>query len=123
MADYPYFLELQAVLTANGTATVSQPIPTGESWDIMGLRQQSTGAFVITDIRDSRGVHYTNASASTPIPNDYFQDTASPNLQQSEFPIKLSIPPAIIFYIDLKDTSGGGNTVNLILPVIRHAGS
>lgn len=115
MASYPYYLTLQAILAASGSGTMQFPVPQGQTLDIAGIRQNSTGAFVVTDIRTSDGVHYTNASVSVPIPNDVFQDSGSPNIQFTDMPELLHVEGGTILYIDVRDTSAAPNTVNIIL--------
>jgi hypothetical protein len=73
----------------------------------------ATGAFAITDIRDSSGNHYTNASVAVPLPSTVLASGANNNNALKDFFKNIFIDGGSIFYVDVKDTSGAGNTVNL----------
>lgn len=113
MAEFPYVLVLQAVALANSTATAFYALPPNEKLSLHDVRRSATGAFSITDIRKSGGEHLTNASASTPILSTQIQDGSSPNIGFTDFGGELEIEGGETFYIDVKDTSGSGNTINL----------
>lgn len=116
MAELISILLLNAVVPASGTATAVYVIPRGDVWDLVDVFQNATSqSCFITDIRDSRGFHYTNASPQTPLPLGLFQLIGSPNISESSFPFPLHLEGDIVFYMDFKDASAAQNTVNVIL--------
>lgn len=114
MAEFPYFLILNSVLAGNGSGTMSYTLPQNESIELTELRFIATGAFNITDIRDSSGNHLTNASAANPILSTMIQNAASPNIAVAQLPTPLIISQGKTFYVDVLDTSAAGNTVRLL---------
>lgn len=119
MADFPFLIVLQSVLLANGTGTMSYTVPNGESLEISSLVFQSTGTFAVTDIRNSASLHYTNASASIPIPSAVLPSSANNFNSIGEFISNIKLGGGDIIYFDVKDTSGAGNTVNIVLSAVR----
>lgn len=120
MADAPYFITDTQVLGAGATGTWAFSVPVNESYDIYDLRFSSTGIFDIRDIRDSAGVHYTNASSVDPLPSVQLQNGASPNIGFQRFPETLHLAGGTSLQVDLFDTSGAGNTVRLTFLAVRH---
>ena len=119
MASVPYFLQLNAVLGAAGTGTLSFTVPKNEGLQLRQVRFSSTGAFNVTDIRDSAGQHYTNASSANPIPSTELQNAASANIGIQALDIELNLVGGVTFYVDLVDTSGAGNTVRVLFTGVR----
>ncbi len=113
MADRSYMLILQLVLAANGTGTLQFPMPQGEFLELDQMVFSSTGAFAITDIRDSSGNHFTNASVAVALPSTVLASGANNNNALKDFFKNIFIDGGNILYVDVKDTSGAGNTVNL----------
>lgn len=116
MSEFPYLLQLAAVLTNGGTGTVSYTVPANEELDLFQLFAVATGAFSITDVRDSAGNHYTNAAAANPIPSTLLSTPTNNYNVFQDFPVPIHIEGAKIIYIDVIDTSGAGNTVRMMLP-------
>lgn len=114
MAKYPYTLTLQIALAASSTGTLSYNVPQNESLELNDMRFISTSTFNVTDIRDSSGKHYTNASAAQPILSSMLQSAANANLSVKDFQEPLLIDGGKTFYIDLIDTSAAPNTVRLV---------
>lgn len=114
MALIPYSLVLEATLTSGGTATVSYPVPVGESLELTDMIFVSTGIFNITGIRDSSGRNYTNASLSVEIPSSVLKSGANAFNAHNPFSIPLVIEGGTVFYIDLEDSSAAGNTVTIV---------
>lgn len=123
MAEYPFFVELKETVGANSTATLSYQVAANEQLTIKAMRQKSTGTCDITQIRDSRGVSYSNADATEALPLELIADLADSNNGLLGLPIDLVVPGATTIYFDLKDTSGAGNTVHLILIGVRKTGT
>lgn len=115
MAEIPFLMLLDVTLTANGTGTGTYTVPQNESLELKQWGFSSTGAFEITDIRDSAGRHYTNASATSAIPSAVLPSGANNNNSIKDFPIPLEMKGGIIFYVDFKDTSAAGNRVRLVI--------
>lgn len=117
--EYPYLLVLPIVLTASATGTVQYPMPTNETLKIKEIRFVSTGAFSITDIRNSSGNHFTNASPSAPILSTALQDARNNFDSIEKFMADIVLDGGKTFYIDVIDTSGAGNTIRLYLNCTR----
>ncbi len=120
MGDAPYFMTDTQVLGAAGTGTWGFDVPVNEAYDLYDIRFTATGAFDVRDIRDSSGVHYTNASSTDPVPSTQFQNGASPNLGFASFPTPLHLAGGTSLRIDLFDTSGAGNTIRITFLAVRH---
>lgn len=114
MPAYPYILELNSVVGSNSSATLTYPMPNNETLQLMDIGFVATGAFSITDIRDSTGKHYTNASPSNPILSTQIQDTRNAFLSLKQFVIPIVLDGGKTFYVDVLDTSGAQNTIRLI---------
>lgn len=115
MPTVPYFLQLSITLGGNGTGTITYTVPRNETLSLRQIRYNSTSTFNITDIRDSTGRNYTNASSSNAIPSAVIQDGGSNTIGIQEMQPDLVIEGAGTFYIDLADTSGANNTVQVTL--------
>lgn len=120
MADFPYLIRLQAVLSAGGRATLSFQASNDESYKIFGWRQKSTGNFDVEVIRDSRGVQYSNAAAGSPLDGEFIQDVQNAFISIADFPQPIDIPAASQILIDVIDTSAAPNTVEITLISTRH---
>lgn len=120
MADAPYFITDTVVLGAGATGTWGFDVPVNESYDLYDFRFVSTGIFDVRDIRDSAGVHYTNASSTDPLTSTSLQNGASPNIAFQSFPATLHLVGGTSLRVDLFDTSGAGNTVRITFLAIRH---
>lgn len=123
MGLYPYLLVLEATLAANGTGTLSYPVPQNEQLELHQIFQQSTGAFGITSIHDSGGTNFTNASSTIEIDDDFIDDVDEANIAVRDFIVPLVVNGGTILYIDVEDTSGAGNTVSILLNGVRKTGS
>lgn len=119
MPSIPYMAILQVVLGANSTGTMTYQIPVNEALHIKQLEVQSTGTFIIYDIRNSQGYHFTNASQAIGILNTFIQPGNNANAAFNQFMNELLVDKGSSIYFDVKDTSGAGNTVNLLLNCIR----
>lgn len=116
MASIPFWLRFQAVIAAGGgLATVSYAVPPLQELTLNELFWTSTGAFGIYSIHNSNGRIYTNASQATPLLSTHLQQGGSPNIGAKDLPYPLVVVGADIFYMDLIDTSGAANTINLML--------
>lgn len=119
MADYPFLIPLQTTLTANGRASLSYQVPNNEEIEIRDMLISSTGAFDLISINQSGGLFFSNASEGVPIKSTHLQNAANQNNHISPFPIPLVVKAGNSIEFALKDTSGAGNTVNLLLSVVR----
>jgi hypothetical protein len=110
---YPFLLQLQLVLTSNASGSLQYTVPNTEAITIKGLIHKSTAGFNITDIRDTSGRHYTNAGSSTPIPNTVIASGANNNNAIKDLGGDIILPGGTGLTIDVTDTSGAGNTIQL----------
>lgn len=116
MASIPYFLKLQVVIAAGGgVGTASYYVPNLQTLHLRTLQYQSTGAFSIYNIRNTNGRLYTNASQASGILSTWLQNAASPNIGLLALPEEILIAGSDGISIDVIDTSGAANTVNLLL--------
>lgn len=113
MTQIPFILLGRVSLLANSTGTFSYPVPQNEELKLRDLVFSSTGAFSITGIRTADGRNYTNASSSAPIPSTVLASGANNNNNIRDFVPDLVVAGGSILYVDLIDTSGAGNVVNL----------
>lgn len=119
MADRQFTLVLEAALTSGGAATISYTVPPNEKLTLNSMVYNSTGIFNITDIRDSAGYHYTNASPATEIPSGVLANGANNFNSLKDFSAPIIIEGGMIFYVELEDSSAGANTVTLVFAGIR----
>lgn len=112
--EFPFLLYLDSAVTANGTATLSYSVPPAENLYIAEIYLASTGAFGITNIRNSNGRVYTNASTSKYITSTLLA-IGNTNVQRYNIlALPLLIEGSEQLIVDLFDTSGSTNTVRLL---------
>ena len=119
MAVHPFLLTKRVVLNADGTGTWQYTVGTKETFTIKRLFTTSTGAYNITDIRDSTGLHYTNASVNEPIPSSVLPTGTNNYNNVGILPEDMVIDGGVSIYVDLIDTSSAPNTVDLLMLVKR----
>ena len=112
MASFPYWYHDKLSLTANASGSIVVSAGIGESLVLKNLRFTSTGAFSITDIRDSAGRRYSNCSASEPILSTSLLKAGTANFGIFEFPTGLVVNPNTTLYFDVLDTSGSTNALD-----------
>ena len=116
MASVPFFLRGQVVIAAGlGTGTFSYPVAALQTLHLNTLQYTSTGLFGLYGVRNTNGRLYTNASQATPILSAWLAQGASPNIGLLNFPFELVIVGSDAIIIDIIDTSGAANTINLLL--------
>lgn len=113
MAEIPYILQLQKVLTSNGSGTMTHTVPNNESLELNKWVVLSTGGFNVTGIRLTGGNNLTNASENTPIKSGAIANGANGYNGIQHFPLPIVLKGGQTIEIDLKDTSGSANTVDL----------
>ena len=97
-------------LSANSSGTASFSVPEGKKWEISKLTWSSTGAFKITDIRDTAvGYHYN----SNDLPSVTLKNRNTGNIV--EFEPKPVCTGATRLVFEVTDTSGAANTVYITL--------
>jgi len=114
-ATTPFLYVDKVTLAANGTGTASFQVDAGHEAKIKRMWFVSTGSFDIIEIRDSAGNSYSTASTDKPIPSSALNKPQTAGGGVGEFDPPLYIAPMTVLYIDLKDTSGSSNTVQVIL--------
>lgn len=112
--EFPFLLILQSALTANGTGTMSYSVPPAEDLYIYEWYFTGTGAFSITNVRNSNGRIYSNTSSAIAIPSTMLAmgNTTVQRFNQLVAPLKISGSEQLL--IDIIDTSGSGNTVRML---------
>lgn len=119
MAKIPYLLEMQTVLAANGTGTLTYTVPNNESLELHAFIISSTGTFNVTGIRVTGGNNITNAGSNLPIPDVHFKKTGNDFNGLHKFIIPLMLLGGGTLYIDVVDTSGAGNTIRTTFNCVR----
>lgn len=122
MARFPFLAVLEKALAANGSGSVEYTVPTGESMEIYGVMNTATGSFDITDIRDTKGIHYSNASAAAGVPNTFLPTAQTNYVNAGDFREPIKLEGGVTIIIDLLDTSGAVNTVTLLLINVKETG-
>ena len=112
---HSYFAYNESVVTANSTATLSHQVAGNQQYDISQVLLRSTGAFDVLGIRDSLGNQYTNAGSGNGISEVFFDDVANANNTLKSLPLPIVVGNAVTFFIDVIDTSGSENTVEMLL--------
>lgn len=115
----PFDFVLQYVLAGNGIAQQVYSVPPGEDFEIDEFRFASTGAFSITAMKTSDGLAMTNATQSVGIPSTALQAGNSPNIGLRQFAEPLLVKGGLSFILEIKDTSGAGNTINAVFSGVR----
>lgn len=122
MAIIPFFAILFESVAANSTATLQFQVAVNEEFTINQIRQNSTGSFRITGIRDSRGQQYSNVDTTDYAIGGLFADLEDANNGLLELPVPLILPGGTTLYFDIKDGSGAGNDVKIFLIGQRKTG-
>lgn len=120
MADIPYVLQLTQVAGSGGVIRLSYTVPSNEGLDLYGMWFISTGAFNIFDIGNSAGQHYTQATQSNPIQSTVLQSPLNAFTGLNNFQSPLIVAGGMLFYVDIIDTSGAGNTIRGTFNGVRH---
>ena len=114
MASIPFFLEFHLVIAAGGgVITASYNVPAIQTLHVNKWIYTSTGVWGIYQIRNANGRVYGNLSQSNPFRSDFIQKGASPNIGILDLPYELLITGGDTLYIDIIDTSGAANTIEL----------
>lgn len=120
MPTHPFLLVMNVVLNSNGTGTMTYAVPPAEDLYIRDLAFVSSGAFSITNIRNSNGRIYSNTSTNNPIVSTMLAN-GNTNVQRfSEFDEPLVIMGSESIIIDFADTSGASNTVRVLMNCTRN---
>ena len=119
----PFFALFRFSLAGNAQGTAQYTVPVGEQLTLKDMVFSSTGAFSITNIRDASGKSYTNASPTTPIPSTIFPSGGNNNNSIKGFDPELVIEGGNILYIDVVDSSGSANTINIVFSGQKKTGN
>lgn len=111
----PFIVPLTFALSANGQGTLSYSVPQQWKVHIKKIWQDSTGAFDFVGLQNNNGLQYTSATVNTPIPSSFVQQPDTADISFNEFEIPIDLDGGQILNVLVKDTSGSGNTVNLLL--------
>ncbi len=123
MARFPFLVVLEVVLASDGEGTLSHNVPAGESLEVHGWIQSSTGGYNITDIRTLGNRRNTNASQSTEIPDTHILGAGDANNGIGSLAEPLVVEGNDTLEIALEDTSSSSNTVTWTLNCVRVTGN
>lgn len=115
MADYPYWIPLNVVLSASSGGNLTYTVNPGETVIVRHWLWTSTGAFSIVSMSISNSQFITPATQNNPILSTFLQQIATANLNARDFDTPWVIPETQQLVISLLDTSGAGNTVRALL--------
>lgn len=111
----PYTFPRQVILTANNSGNIIIINSLSLTFRAHRWIWKSTGIFNLVDISINNSTHLTDASVSNPINSAFLQQQASPNFNWDRFEIELIVNPQETLQFAVVDTSGAGNTVQVIL--------
>ena len=95
-------------LSANGSDSLGIDVAAGKTFVINRITFDSTGAFKITDIRDTAtGYHYISGDLHSSL----LKNKANANVIEIDPPITVSGSTTLIF--DITDTSGSTNAIKM----------
>lgn len=117
--EVPFILAGNVTVAGNASGRITLPVSANEEMEIEAMFQKSTGAFDITGLTDSQGRQFSNASSGNPVDSDFIQDVATSNRGWYKFMVPVQLPGATSLYIDVKDTSGSSNTIELAFSAKR----
>ena len=119
MAEYPFIIALQEVCAANGLINLIYTVPSGETYKLTDLIWDATGEFNVTSIRSSQSLYHTNADQNTPIPSSHLKQVEQLYNFLNPFAIPMIVNATNNLIIDVQDTSGAQNTINISIAAIR----
>lgn len=119
MPDITFLIRMQVILLANAEGALEYFVNDGEQLEIYSIYQKSTGAFDIIDFKTGGSTQQSNASAGDPLDNEFIQDVQSPNIAFSQFVQPIIVRGGTKVSLRVKDTSGAGNTVEMMLQARR----
>lgn len=122
MAMIPYLIKFTATVAANALHTFNYQTANDEQFELLGIRQLSTAGFDVYGLHTSDGLQYGNLSQSNPIPSEFIGDVANQFNGLIDLPIHLLMKPGTSLYVDVQDTSGSSNVVQLLISAIRRTG-
>lgn len=119
MAEFQFLVRMSVVLLANAEGALNYFVDDKENLEINGIYQKSTGAFDIVSISGGGGRQYSNAKGGDTLDGNFIQDVEETKIGFSKFPEPIILPGGVKFEIIVKDTSGAGNTVEMMLVAKR----
>lgn len=111
----PFEAVLSVVLTALAAGGLQYSVSQGEDFEIDEIYFSSTGAFSITDFKDSTGWRYSNASPTNPLTSALMQNAANSNNSWRKFTPPMIIKGSTALELSVVDTSNAGNTIRVLL--------
>jgi len=95
-------------LSANGTGTISIDVSAGRVFRAKKVTFNSTGAFSITEIKDS-AANFNYVAGE--LKSTTLKNKANANVFELDPPIEITGDSSLVF--NLKDTSGSSNTIDI----------
>ena len=111
---YPFLLVMAKTVGSGLSDTLSYSVPRGEKLTITQLYFDSTGTFNVTDIRNAKGMSYSNALGNAAIPSTFFNDVTNQFNTLLNLVVPLELDGNDTLYIDVTDTSGGSNVIRFV---------
>lgn len=115
MARLPFSIPFEEALASGGTITFEYQAPTNQQYEIHGLMYVSTGGFDITDLYDSEGNRFTNATVSNGIDSGLLLSGGDDNNGINPFSEMFVLEGGRSIHIQIQNTSLAANTVNMVL--------
>lgn len=115
MAELPFFVKIQQTVSANSTGTLSFNVDPSQKWKFFDWLWSSTGTFRIDAIRLSSGLNLTNALTTNAIGSVFLPKVSDEYHALLKFPIPIELDNNNILSIDVTDTSGSSNVIQVVL--------
>lgn len=116
----PFNPILHVQIPASSVSSLQYFVPNTEDFEIEEIRFIADAAFSVTDISDSGGIRYSNATSSNPIPSTLLQNAANDFLSFGKFTVPLLVRGSMYIQFNLLDTSGTTNDVWFLLIGTRY---
>ena len=115
MASRPFRVPLNVTLSANGQDTLTHNVGLNEKYTVQSMYQKTADTTDITDMSDSYGRKFGTMTPANPMDINVICDLASDNNVDPRLPTPMVLESNTSLYITVKDSSGNGGAVQIVL--------